>query len=97
MSEPNFRALCAELVTGVDNLLSQGESPANPGQRLILTVHVEDLADIADRARAALAAEPQRPMLDGRDPECVARWPECFDGGYDPRCCRFPKSCSCGG
>ena len=32
---------------------------------------------------------------DNRDPECVERWPECEDGMYDPRCCRFPKSCSC--
>lgn len=30
-----------------------------------------------------------------RDPNCVEQWPECFSGGYDPRCCRFPKSCSC--
>jgi hypothetical protein len=34
--------------------------------------------------------------VDGRDPECVQRWSECEDGAYDPRCCRFPKSCSCG-
>ena len=27
--------------------------------------------------------------------ECVERWPECIEGAYDPRCCRFPKSCSC--
>ncbi len=27
--------------------------------------------------------------------ECVERWPECESGAYDPRCCRFPKSCSC--
>jgi hypothetical protein len=33
---------------------------------------------------------------DGRDPVCVAQWPDCRDGAYDPRCCRFPKSCSCG-
>jgi hypothetical protein len=26
---------------------------------------------------------------------CVENWPDCWDGGYDPRCCRFPKSCSC--
>lgn len=32
---------------------------------------------------------------DGRDRECVARWPECHTCGYDPRCCRFPKSCRC--
>lgn len=25
---------------------------------------------------------------------CVRDWPECESGGYDPRCCRFPKSCS---
>jgi hypothetical protein len=25
---------------------------------------------------------------------CVEAWPECREGGYDPRCCRFPKSCS---
>lgn len=31
---------------------------------------------------------------DKREAECVERWPECFSGGYDPRCCRFPKSCS---
>ena len=29
-----------------------------------------------------------------RDPACVARWPECEEGAFDPRCCRFPKSCS---
>jgi hypothetical protein len=26
---------------------------------------------------------------------CVEAWPDCWTGGYDPRCCRFPKSCSC--
>jgi len=31
----------------------------------------------------------------GRHPECVEAWPECHTFGYDPRCCRFPKSCSC--
>lgn len=32
---------------------------------------------------------------DTRSPECVAAWPDCYDGGFNPRCCRFPKSCSC--
>lgn len=27
---------------------------------------------------------------------CVERWPDCYTTGYDPRCCRFPKSCSAG-
>jgi hypothetical protein len=25
---------------------------------------------------------------------CVEVWPECYSGGYNPNCCRFPKSCS---
>jgi hypothetical protein len=54
---------------------------------------------------AAYAAHQVRPTvkdsltdaegLDERDPECVANWPDCYEGGYDPSCCRFPKSCSC--
>jgi hypothetical protein len=30
-----------------------------------------------------------------RNPHCEEAWPDCWDGGYDPRCCRWPKSCSC--
>jgi hypothetical protein len=56
MTTPDYRAALAELIEAVDRLLGQGESPANPGSRLILTVHVEDLGAIADRARALLAA-----------------------------------------
>jgi len=56
----DFRALCAELLRAIDTLIGQGESPANPGERLILTVHLEDLEDCANRARiAALAAQPE--------------------------------------
>ena len=33
---------------------------------------------------------------DNRDPSCIEQWPDCVNGGYDPKCCRFPKSCSCG-
>lgn len=25
---------------------------------------------------------------------CVQQWPDAYSGGHDPRCCRFPKSCS---
>jgi hypothetical protein len=35
-----------------------------------------------------------RSPTDVRNPTCVERWPECASGEYDPRCCRFPKSCS---
>lgn len=33
---------------------------------------------------------------DGRNRLCVQRWPEAQSCDYDPRCCRFPKSCSAG-
>ena len=68
-----YRALCAELLQAVDTLLGQGESPVNPGVRLILTVHLEDLEDCADRTRAALA-QPE--------PVALTR-PECFDFAMD--------------
>jgi hypothetical protein len=32
---------------------------------------------------------------DLRAADCIKQWPECESGAYDPRCCRFPKSCSC--
>ena len=36
------------------------------------------------------ADQPERPRLRA----CVEAWPDAHEGGYDPRCCRFPKSCS---
>lgn len=47
----------------------------------------ENLVD-TDRALPDVA-EPRR-----RIRACVENWPEAETGGYDPRCCRFPKSCS---
>lgn len=35
-------------------------------------------------------------FVDERTSDCVEKWPESVDGDYDPRCCRFPKSCSAG-
>ena len=65
-TQPDFRALCAEFVAAVGQLTSHGDSPAGPGHRLILTVDVDELEELATRARAALAAEQQRPVLDVR-------------------------------
>ena len=42
-----------------------------------------------DEERAIIIRETRRP-------ECIANWPECENGTYHPKCCRFPKSCSCG-
>ena len=53
-----FRAMCAELVAAVDLLCGSGYSPRQPVSRLILTVHVEALEELAVRARALLA-EPE--------------------------------------
>jgi hypothetical protein len=50
--------------------------------------------DAMTELRAA-SAEARPAGLVERDPECVANWPDCYEGGYDPSCCRFPKSCSC--
>ena len=33
-------------------------------------------------------------LINRRLKECVANWSECYSGGYNPSCCRFPKSCS---
>lgn len=38
---------------------------------------------------------PETPAPTPRLRECVEAWPDCETGEYDPRCCRFPKSCSC--
>ena len=56
MTTPDYRALCAELVSAVGQLTSHGDSPAGPGHRLILTADVDELEEIATRARAMLAA-----------------------------------------
>lgn len=67
---PNFRALCAELLQTADILLENGESSADPGERLVRIVHLEALEDCAERARAALAAPP--PEIS--EAEALAEW-----------------------
>lgn len=38
---------------------------------------------------------PTQADLDARRlRSCVEAWPDAISGGYHPRCCRFPKSCS---
>lgn len=66
------------------------------GARRIILSHYVDLRDMLDHVIERLkAGEPVPESDDGRDPSCVKEWPECYSGGYDPKCCRFPKSCSC--
>ena len=39
---------------------------------------------------------PLTRVVDERLAACVEAWPDCSTFEYDPRCCRFPKSCSAG-
>ncbi|WP_295102943.1 hypothetical protein [uncultured Microbacterium sp.] len=58
---------------------------------------VIDLMAELEVGRAVVAEEPEpMALVDERDAECVKAWPSCHDFGYDPACCRFPKSCSAG-
>jgi hypothetical protein len=67
MSVPDFRDLCQQFVDAVDQLTSHGDSPNGPGHRLILTVDVDHLEELADSARAELAKE-------AAVREALARW-----------------------
>lgn len=42
----------------------------------------------------ALTEAPEAVAPKPRIRACVETWPDCETGLYDPRCCRFPKSCS---
>ena len=56
----------------------------------IITAAIRALSDTpSDMVPGQLAKQ------DLRSPDCIKQWPECESGAYDPRCCRFPKSCSC--
>ena len=68
MTNP-YRAMCAELVAAVDLLCGSGDSPGQPGSRLILTVHVEALDELANRARALLAQQLVSPPYKLPEPE----------------------------
>lgn len=41
-----------------------------------------------------MALDRRRELMARRLRACVEAWPEAETGAYNPRCCRFPKSCS---
>lgn len=80
--------------TGTFTLRIDGERAAVNGAWVDKSEARQALQSAAWRLRWPREAESEAPRTDDRDPDCVARWPGAYDGGYDPRCCRFPKSCS---
>lgn len=57
---------------------------------------------LTPRRRKQRIPHGQRSLLDGWAPdvpekkaECLAAWPQCFDGGSHPDCCNWPQRCDC--
>jgi hypothetical protein len=61
---------------------------------LEVTVTVRPVHDAGGEDYRPVVAGEVIPDRRPRLKACVERWPDCSTGGYDPACCRFPKSCS---
>jgi transcriptional regulator with XRE-family HTH domain len=64
-----------------------------------VTPSIQALIDVALALGYDLALIPTEQPAAGPAPmrrlrPCVEAWPGAETGAYDPRCCRFPKSCS---
>jgi len=82
-----------------DHRLSQLEATqqASPSAERMLALQdqIRDGAlTLADAVKEIGSKTTIRPPVE-RNPECLANWPGCYEGGYNPHCCRFPKPCSC--
>jgi len=55
---------------------------------------IERLPDVKVGQPSEVDQAPTEP-IERRHASCIEAWPDCWDGGYNPSCCRFPKSCSC--
>lgn len=95
-----FEARLAAVEAVMD--VAQDEGWFNPYPELRAALHSDPPNSPRDTPQAARGAAEGagegsgERMVDRRDPECVKNWPECSSMDYDPRCCRFPKSCSAG-
>jgi hypothetical protein len=54
---------------------------------------IADIRVLSDTPPGTMSGQLAKQDL--RAADCIKQWPECESGAYDPRCCRFPKSCSC--
>lgn len=94
--------LARALVEGVSNW------SAAAGMAAVAQAHFQAAA-AGSGMRAMAAITPPEPLRIAKEVEpghfqpeppkrriraCVEAWPEAETGQYDPRCCRFPKSCS---
>lgn len=70
------------------------------GARIVVVAATDDAGrKEADRAFWESVSESDDPGREEetalvREPDCVAGWPGCVNGEYNPACCRWPKSCS---
>jgi hypothetical protein len=86
----------AQMAADFETVFYQRTMPANDPHECAARAAREIAAAIR-----ALSDAPSGMVLgqlakqDLRSPDCIKQWPECESGAYDPRCCRFPKSCSC--
>ena len=78
----------AELKAKIAAELALSHGPFGPWDDDL--VSWDDLVKVLGSASSPVEGDP----AETRESTCVANWPECFSGGYDPRCCRFPKECS---
>jgi hypothetical protein len=68
----DLRELCQQFVDAVDQLTSHGDSVRGPGHRLILTVDVDHLEELAESARATLSEPVVGPADEAPEKEAPA-------------------------
>lgn len=94
-----------EPIDPIDAIASNASSFGMTDQEVIASIvnrmggnWVMNAVEVAEGDGTPVDVEQEAHTISGdrRNVGCRIRWPECVDGEYDPRCCRFPKSCSCG-
>lgn len=85
-ASPEFRAA---LERAAKTLAEAMEALDTPEMRKAIENAGGKVAEFEQATRKA------NPTVKARLRSCVEAWPDCHTFGYNPACCRFPKSCSC--